>query len=69
MPEDPRERFFFVILMPLNEEGQGPASPGEIAKITFEVWNQFLDTVFSSEFLPEAIYDCEKRNKEHYNVS
>lgn len=68
IPENVRERFWYVIVMPLNDNGHGPASEelGEVRKLTWEVWNQVLESDSSWEFLPDAIQRCEELNKEYY---
>ena len=69
VPNDVRERFYFVIPMPVNKDGQGPAKIGHDAvEVEFEVWTQELDTVYSSKLLLDAIQECEKLNRAYYNV-
>jgi hypothetical protein len=62
-----REQMYYVIVMPLNADGQGPASieKGEARKLTWEVWDQAFMSYSSHDFLPDAIDDCNARNEEH----
>lgn len=58
-----RNRFFYVIVMPLDENGHGPAEIGKGAvKLTWEVWDQELSTHGSFDYLPDAIDHCEELN-------
>lgn len=57
-----RERYFFVIVMPLNKNGQGPCDLKEAEKLTWEVWSQELDSKGSFDHLDDAIDECEKLN-------
>lgn len=66
IPENVRERWFIVLLMPLDAKGQGPAHLKDTVEITWEVWNQELETVSSHQFLADAIQHCEKLNEEYY---
>ena len=60
-----REWYFFPIVMPLNAEGQGPARDGEIVStITWEVWNQDLESLSSHEFLADAVDEAIRLNEE-----
>ena len=55
-------------MMPINEEGQGPAVVGKDAtKITFEVWDMALQTHSSHTNLPDAINEAIRLNKEYEN--
>lgn len=67
VPDNVRDRWYFVITMPLNIDGHGPASGSEIDKLTWEVWDQELSSYYSAEFLPDAIQECERLNKEYYH--
>lgn len=69
VPADVRQRFYFVIVMPLNHNGQGPITKGlmNVNRITWEVWTQELSSVASFEYLPDAIQECERLNEEYYN--
>lgn len=62
-----RERFFFPIVMPLNADGQGPASEerGEIRKLTWEVWDQFGGSHGSFDYLPDAIDRADELNRKY----
>ena len=59
-----RNRFYFVIVMPLDEDGRGPASEenGEIRKLTWEVWGQDTTSHGSFKYLPDAIDRAEELN-------
>ena len=68
MKLDCRQWFYYPILMPINEEGQGPAVVGKDAtKITFEVWDMALQTHSSHTNLPDAINEAIRLNKEYEN--
>lgn len=66
LPKGVRNRWFYVIVMPLTADGNGPASEenGEIRKLTWEVWNQFCDVFGSFDCLPDAIDKAEELNAE-----
>lgn len=67
IPEDVRERFYFVIVMPVNKYGQGPEMNfKKVEKLTWEVWSQELDNFGSFDYLCQAIQRCEELNKEYY---
>jgi hypothetical protein len=56
VPSDIRRSFFYPIEMPLSEDGQGPAKVGvDATQITYEVWDQLLNSHGSHENLPDAI--------------
>lgn len=57
VPKDCRQWQHYVTPMPVNAEGNGPATIGEDAvKIEYEVWEADLCTTIGSyEFLPDAI--------------
>lgn len=59
-----RERWFFIIVMPVDEYGHGPAKLKEAAKLTWEVWDQEVTSHSSHDYLADAIDDCERRNAE-----
>lgn len=61
-----RNRWYYVIVMPLTDEGYGPASEelGEVRKITWEIWTQDLSSVGSFDYLADAIDECERLNVE-----
>lgn len=61
-----RDRFYFVIVMPLDKDGNGPADNSEIEYLTWEVWDQELTTHGSFQYLPDAIDECERLNWEYY---
>ncbi len=54
---------YFVVEMPLDRFGQGPASPEEAVKTVWQVWDDVFNTVavFASEF--EALKMLEKLNE------
>lgn len=68
VPENVRERMYYPIVMPLDADGNGPASEesGEIRKLTWEVWDQYCDTFGSFTCLADAIQEAERLNKQHY---
>lgn len=57
-----RERWYFVIPMPVQPDGQGPAALKDAAEVLFEVWDQALATHGSFNNLPDAIDACEALN-------
>lgn len=61
-----RERFYFVIVMPVDKDERGPADLKDAVKLTWEVWTQELDSVASFDYLPDAIDECERLNGEYY---
>jgi len=65
LPRGVRNRWYYVIVMPLDEDGNGPASDQECHKITWEVWDQVCETYGSFDYLPDAIDHAEKLNEEH----
>lgn len=66
VPTDVRKRFYYVIPMPINAGGQGPADLHEAVELTWEIWTQELSSVASFEFLPDAIQRCEELNAEYH---
>jgi hypothetical protein len=60
-----REQFYFVIVIPVTKDNQGPCDLKEAEKLTWEVWTQELSSVASFDFLPDAIDECNKLNEEH----
>lgn len=68
IPENVRERWYFVIVMPVDvNTGHGPVSPEkERCYLWWEVWDQELISYSSYEYLPDAIQECERLNKEYY---
>jgi hypothetical protein len=69
IPENVRDRWYFVIVMPIDPEtGYGPVSEDkQPCKLTWEVWDQELTAHFDSDYLPDAIQECERLNREYYN--
>lgn len=59
---DARHWDFYPIVMPLTKDGNGPASAGEIDRLTWEVWDRYLQPHASYDNLPDAINDCLSRN-------
>lgn len=62
-PLDARTWPYYPIVMPLKGD-QGPASDAECDKIEWEVWDRFCNSVYSSEYLPHAINEALRLNKE-----
>jgi hypothetical protein len=62
-PLDTRTWPYYPIVMPLKD-GLGPANAAECDKITWEVWDRFYNSVYSSEYLPHAINEAMRLNKE-----
>lgn len=60
-----RDQMYYVIVIPLNVEGNGPCTIPEATTILYEVWDQTCTTFSSHEFLPDAIDDCNARNEVH----
>ena len=58
---------YYPIVMPLKE-GQGPASYSECDQITFEVWDHFCNSYGTFEYLPDAINEALRLNKELYDL-
>lgn len=67
MPEDVRQRFYYVIIMPLNQDGHGPSTIRDACEITWEIWDQELVSHSSHKFLPDAIQECEYLNRVFYD--
>ena len=55
---DCREWFYYPIEMPLDADGNGPASHKEAVKIVYEVWDRCCDTFGSYEHLSDAINEA-----------
>jgi hypothetical protein len=56
---------FYVIEIPLNIEGQGPATVGfDAVDMTYEVWDHFCNSYGSHPYLPDAINQALKLTKE-----
>ena len=68
IPENLRERFYYVIPMPVSlKTGHGPADETkEFVRMTWEVWNQELTYQTSHNYLVDAMQECEKLNREYY---
>ena len=60
---DVRRWFHYPIEMPVNYEGQGPATVGKDAvSITYEVWDVLLNSHSSFTNLPDAINEAIRLN-------
>ena len=59
---DCREWFYYPIEMPLDADGNGPASHKEAVKIVYEVWDRCCDTFGSYEHLSDAINEAMRLN-------
>ncbi len=55
--------FYFPIVMPLDEKGQGPSDMADTAKLTWEVWDQELNSHASYSILHGAITHAIKLNQ------
>lgn len=66
IPSDVRQRFYYVIVMPVDVDGRGPAELEYGTTLTYEVWDQLLVSHASYQSLSDAIQDCEQRNAKHY---
>lgn len=67
IPKNPRFRMYYPIVMPLDKNGHGPCADGEIAKLTWEVWDQLCMSHGSHEYLQDAIAQTEQLNDEYHN--
>lgn len=68
IPEDPRMRMYYPIVIPVNKDGQGPCDLSEIAELTWEVWDQFLVSFGSYSYLQDAIIVTENLNYQYHVV-
>jgi len=68
IPENVRDRYYYVIVMPVNADNQGPASLDEATELTWEVWTQDLTHSTSHKYLADAIQECEALNRAHYGL-
>ena len=59
---DVRRWDFYPIVMPLTKDGNGPASAGEINRLTWEVWDRCHQSHASYDNLSDAINDCMSSN-------
>lgn len=55
MANNSRDWFHYPILMPLNADGDGPASLDEIAELSWQVWDKTMETHGSFDNLYDAI--------------
>ena len=62
IPKTVGQSFYYVMEMPLNENNQGPCPIKDAYKIVYEVWDRNYDTHFDSEFLVDAINECNRLN-------
>lgn len=61
--EDVRKWFHYPIIMPITEDGKGPATIGTDAhSVTFEVWDQLYNSHASFDNLPDAINEAMRLN-------
>lgn len=67
-PANPDTWPFYVITMPLNADGMGPCEIKGASKISFEVWDRFLSTHSSHEFLRDAISEAITLNNELFKT-
>lgn len=63
-PLDVRTWPFYAIVMPLNDEDQGPCEIGEATKLTWEVWDMLCGSHGSYVSLSEAINEAMRMTKE-----
>lgn len=70
IPQNVRERMYYVIVMPTTLDGQqGPVNTEEEpCKLSWEVWDQTCSSFGNFDFLADAIQFCEERNKIHYEL-
>jgi len=68
VPVDVRKRWFFIIVIPITKDGKGPADLYAADKLTWEVWNREMVAQATFDNLPDAIAECEKRNKNYYRA-
>jgi len=60
-----RNRPYYPIVMPLNKDGYGPASRGDIDSITFEVWDRLCNSYESFDNLLDAVQLAEDMNEDY----
>lgn len=53
---------YFPVVMPLKA-GKGPVKDANCDEITWEIWDQFCDSVASYKYLPDAINHALRLNK------
>lgn len=62
-PKNVRQWFFFPIEMPINARGEGPATVGvDAVHISYEVWDQLLNTHSQHDNLSDAINEAMRLN-------
>ena len=66
VPKRVQDRFYFVLVMPVDANGHGPANMFDAVELTWEVWDQELNSWSSHEILNDAIQTCEALNEEYY---
>jgi hypothetical protein len=68
MTSDVRKWYHYLIEMPLSKDGQGPATVGvDAASISYEVWDQSLNSHASFDNLQDAINEAMRLNGEMVN--
>lgn len=55
---------YFPIVMPLREDGTGPASYQECHRITWEVWDNYCGSHGVFDYLPDAINEAIRLTRE-----
>lgn len=65
-PFDCKSWPYYPIVMPLRK-GRGPVSDKQCDEITWEVWDRFCNSVYSSKYLPDAINEAMRLNKEVFS--
>jgi len=68
IPENVRDRWYYVIVMPVTKDYQGPAALEDADELTWEVWTQDLTRSTSHKYLADAIQECEALNRAHYGL-
>lgn len=63
--EDCHTWYYYPMMIPVTEDGQGPATIGEDAVgVVYEVWDADLNTHATYTNLPDAINEAIRLNKE-----
>ena len=66
--DDVRTWFYYPIYMPLDKDGNGPETrPEKVRKETWEVWDQWISSYGSHDYLADAINQAIKLNNELLN--
>jgi len=66
-PLDPRKWPYFVIEMPLTEEGLGPADIPEAHSLTVEVWDRVCTSHGTFGTISQALTEALRLNAELFN--